>query len=206
MDLPVWKAPPRPEAVEEAWLNRLFLQARSFTRWQARPVPPHLLKRLYDLARMGPTAANSGPARFVFVTSEAGKARLLPHLSSANRPKAAEAPVCVIVGYDRDFVRNLPKLFPHSPGAPSWFADPSVAEESALKNSTLQTAYLILAARALDLDAGPLSGFDRAGIDAEFFAGTNITTNLLVNIGFGRVDGQHPRLPRLDFEEACDVV
>lgn len=191
---------------EQEWLNRLFLTARSYNRWQARPLPGAVLKRLYDLARMGPTSANSCPARFVFVASDEGKARLLPHLSKDNRSKVEEAPVCVIVAYDRGFAETLPQLFPHAPSARHWFADPAVAEESAFRNSSLQGAYLLLAARALGLDVGPISGFDRGTLDAEFFAGTTLTTNFICNLGYGREDDLFPRLPRLAFEEACEIV
>jgi nitroreductase len=191
---------------EEVWLNRLFLTARSYNRWQARPLPTAMLKRLYDLARMGPTSANSCPARFVFVTTLEAKAKLIPHLSKDNRHKVEEAPVCVIVAYDRGFADTLPRLFPHAPSAAKWFSNPGVAEESAFRNSTLQGAYLLLAARALGLDTGPISGFDRAGIDEAFFAGTNLTTNFITNIGYGREDDLFPRLPRLAFDEACEII
>lgn len=188
---------------DAAWLDRLFLKARTHTQWQPRPIEPALLRRVYDLARMGPTAANASPARFVFVVSEAGKDRLLPHLSKGNQPKAAQAPATVIVGYDRDFARNLPRLYPHVPSAPTWFADPAIAEDSAIKNSALQAAYLILAARSLGLDAGPMTGFDRAGVDDAFFAGSAVTTSLLCNLGYGAHEALRERLPRLAFDEAC---
>lgn len=191
---------------EEEWLDRLFLAARTFNGWQDRPVSRAVIERVYELARMGPTSANSSPGRFIFVTTPEAKARLLPHLSKDNQAKTLAAPVNVIVAYDRDFAEYLPTLFPHAPKAALWFSDPAVAEESAFRNSSLQAAYLILAARALGLDAGPLSGFDRAGVDQAFFAGTDLTTNFIVNLGYGRREDLTPRLPRLTFEQACRIA
>jgi 3-hydroxypropanoate dehydrogenase len=203
-DLPWRRGPANEDGLDEAaWLDRLFLKARTHTQWQPRPVPQGLLRRVYELARMGPTAANAAPARFVFVVSDAGKAKLLPHLSKGNQPKAAQAPVTVIVGYDRQFARHLPKLFPHVPSAASWFADPVVAQDSAIKNSALQAAYLILAARSLGLDAGPMTGFFRSGVDAAFFPDSQVTTSLLCNLGYGVTEALQERLPRLAFDEAC---
>ena len=155
--------------------------------------------------KLGPTAANGTPARFVFVTTEAGKARLAPHLAEGNRAKSMVAPAVAIIGYDLDFPGYFARLFPHRPGMEKAFTNPEQNLTYALRNSSLQGAYLILAARALGLDAGPMSGFDNAGIDAEVFAGTNIKSNFICALGHG-VDEPMPRLPRLDFDEACKIV
>lgn len=189
--------------VDTPLLDQLFEGARTHNAWRAEALPESTLRRLYDALKWGPTSANCSAGRFVFVRSEEGKARLAPHLSRANRAKTMAAPVCVIVGYDLDFAEKMPRLFPHDPSAPAWFADPAVAQETAFRNSSLQGAYLIMAARALGLDCGPMSGFDRAGVDAEFFAGTSWRSNFLVNIGHGRAEALYPRNPRLEFEEAC---
>ena len=187
-------------------LDQLFRTARTRNAWASESLPEATLRQLYDLLKWGPTSANSSPARFVFVTSEAAKARLAPHLSNSNRKKMLVAPCCVIVGYDLDFAAKLPKLFPHDPTAPGWFKDPAVAERTAFRNGTLQGGYMILAARSLGLDCGPMSGFDNAGVDAEFFAGTSIRTNFICNIGHGTDENLFQRNPRLDFEEACQVA
>jgi 3-hydroxypropanoate dehydrogenase len=142
--------------LDDAALDRLFRQARTHYAWRREQLPETTWRALYDLLKFGPTSANASPARFVFVTTEAGKARLAPHLSSANRAKSLEAPAVVIVGYDLDFAARLGELFPHEPTAASWFAKPATAEITAIRNGTLQGAYLILAARALGLDAGPM--------------------------------------------------
>ena len=163
------------------------------------------MRRLYDQLRWGPTSANACPARFVFVVSAAAKAQLAPHLSSANRTKTLEAPACVIVAYDLDFAGELPRLFPHAPGAADWFADVALAEATAFRNSSLQGAYLILAARALGLDCGPMSGFDHEGVDRTFFPGGRVRSNFLCNIGYGRDEALFPRNPRPSFEEACAI-
>lgn len=186
-------------------LEQLFSGARTANSWRPRPVPEALLRQVYDLARLGPTSANVSPARFVFLTTAEAKARIAPHLSKANRDKSLAAPVIAIVAYDLDFADKLPKLFPHNPGAKAWFADPEVAAITAIRNGTLQGAYLMLAARALGLDCGPMSGFDQAGVDREFFPEGRTVTNFLVNLGYAE-PAQFPRLPRLAFEEACSLV
>lgn len=187
-------------------LDQLFLEARTFSHWQGRPVEEDLLRQLYDLTRMGPTSANSCPAQFVFVTSAEGKQRLKPHLSEGNVDKTMSAPVTVIVAADHAFHEQLPKLFPHT-DAKSWFVGKDdLIRETAFRNSSLQGAYLILAARALGLDCGPMSGFDNDGVDAEFFAGTAVRSNFLVNVGWGNPNKLRPRSPRLDFDEACRIV
>ncbi|WP_312166086.1 malonic semialdehyde reductase [Phenylobacterium sp.] len=187
-------------------LDRLFRTARSANAWADRETPERLLREIYDLAKLGPTSANVSPARFLFLTTPEAKARLAPHLSSANRAKTIAAPVTAIIGYDLDFAERIPELFPHNPGAKAWFADPGVAAVTALRNGTLQGAYLMLAARAVGLDCGPLSGFDHAGVDAEFFAGTRIVSNFICNLGYADRTQEFERLPRLSFEQACEVI
>jgi nitroreductase len=187
-------------------LDQLFRAARTRNGWSPEAVSETMLRAVYDLTKLGPTSANISPARFVFVTSREGKARLLPHVSAGNRTKTEQAPVCVIIGNDQDFALKLPKLFPHDPTAPSWFAAPAARDIAAFRNGTLQGAYLMLAARSLGLDCGPMSGFDNAAVDAEFFAGTNVRSNWLCNIGHGTDENLFPRHPRLDFEEACSIV
>lgn len=187
-------------------LAQLFTEARTRNGWKTDPLPESLLRELYDLVKFGPTAANSTPARFIFVTSPDAKARLAALSSGSNGPKILQAPATVIVGYDLDFPETLDKLFPHAPGAKTWFADPVAKEWGAFRNSSLQGGYFILAARALGLDVGAMSGFDNAGVDAEFFAGTNIKSNFIASIGYGTEEGLFPRSPRLDFEEAAQIV
>ena len=186
-------------------LDQLFRAARTRNAWKRETLPASTWRELYDLLKFGPTSANASPARFVFVTSEAGKQRLSPHLSDANRVKSLDAPALVIVAHDLEFRHRLPELFPHNPGARDWFAAPAAAEITAVRNGSLQGAYLILAARALGLDAGPLSGFDNAGVDAEFFAGGSVRSNFICALGHG-IDEPFPRSPRLSFEDACQVV
>jgi 3-hydroxypropanoate dehydrogenase len=187
-------------------LAQLFTDARTRNGWKTDPLPESLLRELYDLVKFGPTAANSTPARFIFVTSPEAKAKLAALSSGANGPKILQAPVTVIIGYDLDFPETLDKLFPHAPGAKNWFGDPVAKEQGAFRNSSLQGGYFILGARALGLDVGAMSGFDNAGVDAEFFAGTNIKSNFIASIGYGTDEGLFPRSPRLDFEEAAQIV
>ena len=194
------------ESLEDHALDQLFREARTYNAWTGDPLPPDLPRRLYDLMKWGPTSANISPARFVFVSTPEGKARLSPHLSKGNHDKTMAAPTTVIVGSDQEFAEKLPVLLPHAPSAKFWFADPVVKQETALRNSSLQGAYMILAARSLGLDCGPMSGFDNAGVDAEFFANTTIKSNFLINIGYGSETDLFPRSPRLDFDEACQIV
>lgn len=194
------------DRIAEASLDRLFRAARTRNGWREEPVPEALLREVYDLAKWGPTASNAGPARFVFLTSAEAKARLSPHLSSGNRAKSLAAPVNVIVAYDLAFAEQMPELFPHNPGAAEWFKAPDVARETAFRNGSLQGAYLILAARSLGLDCGPMSGFNKDGVDQEFFAGTPWRTNFVCNLGFGNDENLFERLPRLSFEAACRVL
>ena len=189
---------------EAAVMDRLFREARSRNAWSPDPIAPETWRSLYDLVKFGPTSANSSPARFVFVTSEAGKAKLGPLLSEGNR-KALAAPCIAIIGYDMDFPALMPKLFPHNPGAASWFDAPAAREATAFRNSSMQGGYLILAARALGLDTGAMSGFDAAGVDAAFWAGTAVKTNFLCALGHA-TDTPFARSPRLDFDEACRIA
>jgi 3-hydroxypropanoate dehydrogenase len=192
------------ETIDDRALDQLFREARTHNKWQDRPVPEAKLRELYDLLKMGPTSANASPGRFVFVRSPEGKAKLKPALSAGNLEKTMSAPVTVIVAHDPHFYDNLPKLFPHAPDAKTWFTGSySFAEQTAFRNGSLQGAYLILAARAVGLDAGPMSGFDTAKVDEAFFAGTNWKSNFLVNLGYGDPEALFPRNPRLDFEEAA---
>ena len=208
-------------ALEDKALDQLFREARTHNAWLAKPVDDALLRRIYDLAKWGPTSANSSPARFVFVRTPQGKARLKPALSPGNVDKTMAAPVTVIVGYDARFYDHLPKLFPHA-DARSWFANtPELAEVTARRNSSLQGAYLMLAARSLGLDCGPMSGFDQAKVDHEFFPGgkpaqsdfaqehfpdSHIKSNFICNLGYGDPAKLMPRNPRLDFDEACKLA
>lgn len=193
------------DRLSDTALDQLFRAARSRNAWRDEPLPDERWRELYDLVKMGPTSANVSPARFVFLVSDAAKQRIAPHLSGANRGKSMAASAIVIIGQDMAFADRMPDLFPHNPSARFWFADPAVAEETASRNAALQGAYLILAARALGLDAGPMSGFDRAGVDTEFFTGTNIRANFLCALGVGS-DDPFPRLPRLSFEDACQLL
>jgi len=189
----------------ETALDTLFLTARTHNRFTDRPVPDDVLRRAWDLARMGPTAANCQPARVVFVREPEAKAKLKPALAPGNVEKTMAAPVTAIIGSDLEFYEKLPKLFPHV-DARSWYVgNEALIRETAFRNSTLQGAYLIMALRALGLDCGPMSGFNAAAVDAAFFAGTKVTANFLINIGYGEASALYPRNPRLDFEEACRI-
>jgi 3-hydroxypropanoate dehydrogenase len=191
------------DALDDTALDTLFRAARTQNRWQDRPVPDSKLEEIYDLLKYGPTSANSSPARFVFVRTAEGKARLKQALSPGNVEKTMTAPVIAIVAHDTAFYDKLPFLFPHA-DARSWFAgNPGLAETTAFRNGTLQGAYLIMAARAAGLDAGPMSGFDNAKLDGLFFAGTTWKSNFLVNLGYGDPAGLFPRSPRLSFDEAA---
>jgi len=193
-------------ASEES-LERLFRQARTHSAWLDRPVAPELLRQIYDLAKWGPTSANSSPARFVFVTTPEAKARLLPAVAPGNVEKTRTAPVNVIVAWDTLYYDELPRLFPHAPGMRDFFAgNPEMAREAALRNGSLQGGYFILAARGLGLDCGPMSGFDAAKLNAEFFPDGRWKANFLLNLGYGDPDKLMPRNPRLDFDEACRVL
>jgi 3-hydroxypropanoate dehydrogenase len=184
----------------------LFTAARSHSAWLSKRVDDELLKEVYRLARIGPTSGNCSPGRFLFLRTSEAKKRLAPALSRSNLEKTLTAPVTVIAAWDRSFYEFLPKLFPHG-DAMTWFtSSPALAEETAFRNSSLQAGYVILAARALGLDTGPMSGFDKAKVDAAFFEGTTWTSNFLINLGYGDHAKVHDRLPRLDFEQACQLV
>lgn len=186
-------------------LDTLFREARSFNRWQDREVSDEQLHQLYELMKWGPTSANSCPARIVFVKSEAAKARLKPCLNEGNVEKSMSAPVVAIIGMDMEFYEKLPKLFPHT-DARSWFAgNEAKIAENAMRNSTLQGAYLILAARALGLDCGPMSGFDPEKMNAAFFPDGKVRSNFICAIGYGSQEKLYQRGPRLDFDEACRI-
>ena len=188
-------------------LDLLFRQARTHSVWLDEPVDDALLVRVYDLARMGPTSANMCPLRVVFVKSREGKEKLKPALDAGNVAKTMSAPVTAILGLDVHFYEKLPQLFPHA-DARAWFKDlpEDVLEYIALRNASLQGAYFLLAARALGLDCGPMSGFDNAQVDAAFFAGTTVKSNFLCNLGHGDATKLFPRGPRLSFEEACQMA
>ncbi|AHB48275.1 malonic semialdehyde reductase [Hyphomicrobium nitrativorans NL23] len=193
-------------ALDDAALAQLFLEARTHNAWQQKDVPDSLLVRLVDVLKMGPTSANCSPARFVFVKSAEAKERLKPFLSAGNLEKTMTAPVTAIIGNDLEFYEHLPKLFPHT-DAKSWFTGkPEHARETAFRNGTLQGAYLILAARALGLDTGAMSGFDKDGVTKEFFAGTKVEANFLCNIGYGDPSKLLPRHPRFSFDEIATVI
>ena len=195
-----------PQAIDDAAPRQLFLDARTHNKWQPKDVPDALLHQLVDVLKMGPTSANCSPGRFVFLKSREAKERLNPHLSEGNREKTMQAPVCTIVAYDLEFYEHLPRLFPHT-DARSWFAgQPDKIKETAFRNGTLQGAYLILAARALGLDCGPMSGFDNTAVDNVFFSGTSIKSNFLCNIGCGDWAGVMPRSPRFTFAEMAKII
>jgi 3-hydroxypropanoate dehydrogenase len=202
-------------------LDQLFREARTHHAWLEKPVTDDLLRRLYDLLKWGPTSANGSPARFVFLRSREAKERLRPILAPGNVEKTMTAPVTVIIAYDLLFYEKLPKFFPHNPGMRNLFAaNPQLVEVTAKRNSSLQGAYLMIAARALGLDCGPMSGFDNARLDEEFFSAGrecegceqeffptgHVKSNFLCNLGYGDPSKLYPRAPRLEFNEACTVL
>ena len=193
--------------IDQESLNQIFLEAHTHNGWQNRPVSDEQLRQLYNTFRMGPTSVNCSPARVVFVKSEAAKQKLNSALAEGNRAKTMAAPVTAIIGYDLHFYENLGKLFPSAPTARSWFdQDEQAAFTAAFRNGSLQGAYLIIAARALGLDCGPMSGFDNATVDQLFFAGTSVKSNFICNLGYGDTSKVYPRNPRLDFDEACLIA
>ena len=191
---------------DEGW-NLLFREARTHNTWLDVPVDDGLLRQAYDLAKMGPTSANMCPMRVVFVKSKEAKEKLKPALDAGNVDKTMRAPVTAIIGMDIHFYEKLPVLYPHA-DAKAWFKDlpEIVLEYTALRNSSLQGAYFMLAARSLGLDCGPMSGFNNQKVDAAFFAGTTVKSNFLCNLGHGDPSKLHPRNPRLRFDEACTVL
>jgi 3-hydroxypropanoate dehydrogenase len=195
------------ELLSEASLDQLFREARTFNAWQLKDVTDEQLHQLYELAKFGPTSANASPMRVVFVKSKEAKAKLGQFMSEGNRDKTMEAPVTAIIATDHAFYEHLPKLFPHA-DARSWFVgNQPLIDTTAFRNATLQGAYVLMAARAIGLDCGPMSGYDQAGVDAAFFAGTAIKSNFLINIGYGDASrNMFPRSPRLSFDEACTIA
>ena len=192
--------------LDQSGRDLLFGTARTYSAFQPREIPDSLLHQAWDLARMGPTSVNCQPARIVFVRSSEAKARLKPVLAPGNVDKTMAAPVTAIIAHDMEFYDKLPQLFPHA-DAKSWFVgNQPMIDGTAFRNGTLQGGYFILALRALGLDCGPMSGFDNAKLDAEFFAGTSLKSNFLLNIGYGDAKSLFPRGPRLDFAEACTVL
>jgi 3-hydroxypropanoate dehydrogenase len=209
------------QAVDDVVLDTLFREARTYSKWLPRPIADKTLHELWDVIKWAPTSANAEPARFAFLRSKESKERLRPALAPLNVEKTMTAPVTVIVGYDLRFYERLPKLFPQNPGMAKLFeSNPEMVETTAKRNSSLQGAYLIMAARALGLDCGAMSGFDNAKVDEEFFAAGkpcfgcdqeffpegHVKTNFICNLGYGDPASLHPRLPRLSFNEACSLL
>jgi 3-hydroxypropanoate dehydrogenase len=195
------KTPISREAVDQ-----LFREARTHSAWLPEPVPVALLREAYELARLGPTSANGSPARFVFLTTPGAKTILKPVLAPGNVDKTMAAPVTVIIAWDTEFHEQLPRLFPHADMRSYFVGNKPLIEENAFRNSSLQAAYFILAARALGLDCGPMSGFDAEKLNAAFFPDGKWKVNLLCNLGYGDPSKLHPRNPRLSFEEASVVL
>lgn len=187
-------------------LDLLFREARSHSAWQDRPVGDDQLRALYEVVKMGPTTVNSCPARILFLRTPEAKARLKPALSPSNVDKTMTAPVTAIIGYDTRFFEHLPRLFPHKDVKGNFADNPEHAEKTAFRNGTLQGAYLMIAARALGLDIGAMSGFDNEKVDQEFFKGTPVKSNFLLNLGYGDPEGIMVRNPRFDFEEVCEFL
>ena len=186
-------------------LDLLFNSARTRNGWLNKPLEDELLHEIWNLTRMGPTSANCSPARIVFVTSKQAKEKLSPALLGANVAKTMMAPASAIIGYDMEFYERLPELFPHT-DARSWFVgNEDLIFSTAFRNGTLQGAYFMMAARALGLDCGPISGFDNAMVDATFFANSTVKSNFICSIGYGNDENLYPRSPRLDFAEACRI-
>lgn len=197
----------RVSQLDEAGLDLLFRAARSHNGWQDRPVSDAQLRDLYEIACCGPTANNGQPGRILFLRSASAKERLRPALAPGNVPKAEAAPVVAVIGYDTRYFENFDTLFPHKPEYKAKFAENlAAAEVAAFRNGSLQGAYFILAARALGLDTGPMSGFDNATVDAAFFAGTNVKSNFLCAVGYGDESALFERLPRLGFDQACEIL
>jgi len=192
--------------LDDKALDILFRNARTHNGWLDRPVSDQQLRQIYDLMKWGPTSANCSPARLLFVKSPEAKEKLLACMSEGNRAKTGSAPVTAIIGMDMEFYEKLPQLYPHT-DARSWFAGkPQAIESTAMRNSSLQGAYFMLAARAVGLDCAPMSGFDADKMDAAFFAGMPVKSNFVCSIGYGDAAKLHPRGPRLAFDEACKIL
>lgn len=193
--------------VDNSVLDILFRNSRTHRSWRPQPIARETLVALYDLLKWGPTTNNTCPARFSFVVSRAAKERLKPHLNAGNVEQTLAAPATAIIGYDLAFFEFMPRLSPNPGARDSWAKrSPADLQEAAFRNGSLQAGYFILAARALGLDCGPMSGFDNAGVDREFFAGTDIKSNLLCNLGYGDGVSLRPRAGRLDFDDACRIL
>lgn len=196
-----------PARLDDAGLDLLFRAARSHNGWLSDPVDDVLLEQIYDLMKLCPTSVNSSPARILFLRSEAAKARLLPAINPGNVDKIRTAPVVAVIAYDTQFHQHLPQLFPHNPASAALFANNAeLAQATAFRNGSLQGAYLMLAARALGLDCGPISGFNAAAVNAEFFPDGRLRVNFLCNLGYGDHAKIFPRSPRLDFTRACQLL
>lgn len=195
------------DRLPDAALDQLFREARTHNGWSPQTVPPALIRELYEMAALGPTASNAQPARFVFLVSDEGKQRLVPHMAAGNQDKTLAAPVNVLIAHDLNFGEKIPQVFPQRPQLRDVFAaNPALAKETAFRNGSLQAAYLMLAARSLGLDCGPMSGFNAAGVNEAFFAGTAWEVNFVCNIGYGTDENLFPRNPRLAFEDACRIL
>jgi 3-hydroxypropanoate dehydrogenase len=195
-----------PGPISSEAIDRIFRKARTYSAWLPRSVSAEVLGEVYDLARLGPTSANCSPARFVFLTTPQAKARLVPALAPGNVEKTQAAPVNVIVAWDTQFHELLPRLYPQHDMRPVFAGKPAMIEETGLRNGSLQGAYLILAARSLGLDCGPMSGFDAAKVNSEFFPDGKWKANFLCNLGYGDASHLFPRNPRLSFEQACQLL
>ena len=198
----------RGHPIPDHCLDQLFREARTYYKWQDKPVSETTLRALFDLMKMGPTSANCSPSRLIFVTSPEAKAKLKPHLMSGNVEKSMTAPVTAIIGYDLEFYERYDFLHPHDPAGPrSWVeGKPEAIRKTAFQNGTLQGAYLMMAARSLGLDCGPMAGFDNAGVEKTFFPDGQIKANFLCNLGYGDESSLFPRLPRFAFEDVCEIA
>ncbi|CAN5281619.1 malonic semialdehyde reductase [soil metagenome] len=201
-----YDASTRDAALDETALAQLFTEARTRNAFTDRAVPVELLHKLYDLTKFGPTAANTTPARFLFITSPEAKAKLEPFMSDGNKAKTLSAPVNVIVAFDGDFHEQMPILFPHNPDAKNWFGDAEARKIPGVLNSSLQAGYFMIAARALGLDVGPMIGFDAAGVKTAFLADTTWIPSFVINLGYGTDENLFPRFPRLPFETAAKII
>lgn len=191
--------------LDDSALDLLFREARTHNGWQDKTVDPALLHQIHDLVKWGPTSANCSPLRVLFLTSAAAKEKLRPALSAGNLDKTMAAPVTAILAHDLQFADHLPRLFPHVDARP-WFANPDVARETAVRNGTLQAGYFILAARAVGLDCGPMSGFDQGKVNETFFPDGRFKVNFLCNLGYGDAGALFPRSPRFDFADVCEII
>ncbi len=194
------------DSISQSALDQIFSNARTHNFWLDKPVSDSILHAIYEQCKWAPTSANSSPARFIYVKSDSAKQKLKPAIAEGNLEKTMGAPVTVIVASDFAFYDQLPQLFPHA-DAKSWFVgNQALIDSTAHRNGTLQGAYFIMAARALGLDCGPMSGFDNAKLDETFFAGTAIKSNFLINLGYGDAEKLFPRSPRLSFADACQIL